>query len=162
MKLSKLTSVLLVFAVTGSMLAGCGASSGAGAAAGTQAQEQTAATEAVKDSQAATEKATEAAGATVEVSGEPIRIGAMYALSGDKAAIGTNIMRGVDFAVEEINAAGGVNGRPIEIVRGDTQGDPKVARSVAERLITQDKVNAISQHLQRSLPRYVSSIRYLW
>lgn len=74
---------------------------------------------------------------------QPIKIGAMYALSGNNAAIGTNIMRGVDFAVEMINAQGGVNGRMIEIVRGDTQGDAKVGRSVAERLITQDKVNAI-------------------
>ncbi|WP_149554835.1 ABC transporter substrate-binding protein [Treponema pectinovorum] len=74
---------------------------------------------------------------------ETIKIGAMYALSGDKAAIGNNIMRGVDFAVEMINAQGGVNGSKIEIVRGDTQGDPKVGRSVAERLVTQDKVNAI-------------------
>ncbi|WP_296024840.1 ABC transporter substrate-binding protein [uncultured Treponema sp.] len=74
---------------------------------------------------------------------QTIKIGAMYALSGDKAAIGNNIMRGVDFAVDMINAQGGVNGRKIEIVRGDTQGDPKVGRSVAERLVTQDKVNAI-------------------
>lgn len=51
---------------------------------------------------------------------EPIKIGAMYALSGTNAAIGTNIMRGVDFAVEMINEQGGVNGRSIEIVRGDT------------------------------------------
>lgn len=67
----------------------------------------------------------------------------LIALSGDKAAIGNNIMRGVDFAVDMINAQGGVNGKKIEIVRGDTQGDPKVGRSVAERLVTQDKVHAI-------------------
>lgn len=72
-----------------------------------------------------------------------IKIGAMYALSGDKAAIGNNILRGIDFAVEMINEQGGVNGQRIEIVRGDTQGDPKVGRSVAERLVTQDKVHAI-------------------
>ena len=80
---------------------------------------------------------------TTESGTEPIKIGAMYALSGTNAAIGTNIMRGVDFAVEMINEQGGVNGRPVEIVRGDTQGDPKVGRSVAERLITQDGVHAI-------------------
>ncbi len=155
MKLRKLTSALLVLAMTGSMLAGCGSSS-TGSGATTQAAAATeAAKEAVTD---AAEKATEAAGATGEVSGEPIKIGAMYALSGDKAAIGTNIMRGVDFAVEEINAAGGVNGRPIEIVRGDTQGDPKVARSVAERLITQDKVNAIMGCHQSTLTEIVAKV----
>jgi branched-chain amino acid transport system substrate-binding protein len=77
------------------------------------------------------------------LSGEPIRIGAIYALSGNNAAIGTNILRGIDFAVEEINASGGIHGRPIEIVRGDTQGDPQIARTVAEKLIQEDHVQAI-------------------
>ena len=70
--------------------------------------------------------------------GEPIRIGAIYALSGNNAAIGTNILRGIDFAAEDINGAGGVSGRPVEIIRGDTEGDPAIARAEAERLIVQD------------------------
>ena len=89
---------------------------------------------------------------------EPIKIGAMYALSGTNAAIGTNIMRGVDFAVEMINEQGGVNGRPIEIVRGDTQGDPKVGRSVAERLITQDGVHAILGCHQSTITQIVAQV----
>ena len=89
---------------------------------------------------------------------DPIRIGAMYALSGDKAAIGNNILRGIDFAVEEINAAGGVNGRKIEIVRGDTQGDAKVAGSLAERLITQDHVDAIVGCHQSTLTDIVAQV----
>ncbi len=88
----------------------------------------------------------------------PIKIGAMYALSGTNAAIGTNIMRGVDFAVEMINEQGGVNGRPIEIVRGDTQGDPKVGRSVAERLITQDGVKAILGCHQSTITQIVAQV----
>ena len=89
---------------------------------------------------------------------DPIRIGAMYAHSGDKAAIGNNILRGIDFAVEEINAAGGVNGRKIEIVRGDTQGDAKVAGSLAERLITQDHVDAIVGCHQSTLTDIVAQV----
>jgi branched-chain amino acid transport system substrate-binding protein len=85
----------------------------------------------------------ESSAAAAAFTGEPIRIGAIYALSGNNAAIGTNILRGIDFAVEEINTLGGVNGRPIEIVRGDTQGDPQVARTVAEKLINEDHVQAI-------------------
>lgn len=57
-----------------------------------------------------------------ELTKAPIRIGVMYALSGNNAAIGTNILRGIDFAVEDINTAGGIDGRPIEIVRGDNPG----------------------------------------
>ena len=89
---------------------------------------------------------------------DTIKIGAMYALSGDKAAIGNNILRGIDFAVEEINAAGGVNGKMIEIVRGDTQGDAKVAGSLAERLITQDHVNAIVGCHQSTLTDIVAQV----
>lgn len=96
--------------------------------------------------------------ASSESENGPIKIGAMYALSGGNAAIGTNIMRGVDFAVEMINEQGGVNGRPIEIVRGDTQGDPKVGRSVAERLITQDGVKAILGCHQSTITQIVAQV----
>lgn len=97
-------------------------------------------------------------GTRVELTGEPIRIGAIYALSGNNAAIGTNILRGIDFAVEDINQAGGVGGRPVEVVRGDTQGDADVARSVAERLITQEKVHAIVGCHQSTLTEVVSQV----
>ena len=89
---------------------------------------------------------------------DTIKIGAMYALSGDKAAIGTNILRGIDFAVEQINAAGGVNGKMIEIVRGDTQGDAKVAGSLAEKLITEDHVVAIMGCHQSTLTDIVAQV----
>ncbi|MBR2765969.1 MAG: ABC transporter substrate-binding protein [Blautia sp.] len=74
---------------------------------------------------------------------EPIRIGTIYAMSGGNAAIGENILRGIDFAVEEINAQGGVNGRMLEVVRGDHAGDPAQGKSEAERLITQEHVDVM-------------------
>ena len=80
---------------------------------------------------------------TAMAEGEPIKIGTIYAMSGGAAAIGTNILRGVEFAVNEINAAGGVNGRPLEIVRGDHAGDPATGKSEAERLITQEHVDVV-------------------
>lgn len=95
---------------------------------------------------------------TEQAAGEPIRIGAIYALSGNNAAIGTNILRGIDFAAGDINAAGGVDGRPIEIIRGDTQGDPVVARAVAERLITEEKVHAIVGCHQSTLTEVVFEV----
>lgn len=150
MKLRKLTSALCALAIVGAVLTGCAGKAGSPGPVSTETKSET---EAAKDTEAAN-----TAAEPMQLDGEAIRIGAMYALSGDKAAIGTNIMRGVDFAVEEINAAGGVNGRPIEIVRGDTQGDPKVARSVAERLITQDKVNAIMGCHQSTLTAIVAKV----
>lgn len=80
---------------------------------------------------------------TASADAEPIKIGTIYAMSGGSAAIGANILRGIEFAVEEINAAGGVNGRPLEIVRGDHAGDPATGKSEAERLITQEHVDVI-------------------
>lgn len=74
---------------------------------------------------------------------EPIRIGTIYAMSGGNAAIGENILRGIDFAVAEINAMGGVNGRMLEVVRGDHAGDPAQGRSEAERLITREHVDVM-------------------
>ena len=88
----------------------------------------------------------------------PIRIGAMYALTGANAAIGTNIMRGVDFAVKMINEAGGVNGRMIEVVRGDTEGDAAKARSVAEKLVTQDHVDALLGCHQSTLTNIAAQV----
>lgn len=84
-----------------------------------------------------------ACSATAMADAEPIKIGTIYAMSGGAAAIGTNILRGVEFAVNEINAAGGVNGRPLEIVRGDHAGDPATGKSEAERLITQEHVDVV-------------------
>lgn len=142
MKLKKLASLVCVAALTVSALAGC--SSGGGAVATTAAPAAApAATEAAGKTEAATEAeaGTEAAG--TEATGEPIRIGTIYAMSGGSAAIGTNILRGIDFAVAEINAAGGVNGRPLEVVRGDHAGDAATGRSEAERLITQEHVDVM-------------------
>ena len=140
MKLKKLASLVCVAALAVSALAGC--SSGGGAAATTAAPAATTAAPAA--SEAAPEKseaAPEAAG--TEATGEPIKIGTIYAMSGGSAAIGTNILRGIDFAVAEINAAGGVNGRPLEVVRGDHAGDAATGRSEAERLITQEHVDVM-------------------
>lgn len=74
---------------------------------------------------------------------EPIKIGTIYSMSGGASAIGANILRGIDFAVAEINAAGGINGRPLVVVRGDHAGDAATGRSEAERLITQEHVDVM-------------------
>ena len=61
---------------------------------------------------------------------------------GEEAKV-ENILRGIDFAVDEINKAGGVNGQMLEVVRGDHAGDAATGKSEAERLITQEGVNVI-------------------
>jgi branched-chain amino acid transport system substrate-binding protein len=65
---------------------------------------------------------------------EPIRFGAPLALTGPVSSFGTQDKRALDIAIEEINKAGGVNGRPLEPVYVDTGGKPDTARSSVERL----------------------------
>ncbi len=73
----------------------------------------------------------------------PILIGWLAALTGPSSAPAIGFDRGVKFAADEINAAGGVKGRKIEIVTRDTQGDPTKAVNAAQDMIGRQKVSAI-------------------
>ncbi len=74
---------------------------------------------------------------------DPIKIGAVYSLSGPAAAIGTPTKLVTQMVVEKINKEGGINGRPIELVVGDTESDPTKAVMVVKKFINVDKVAAI-------------------
>jgi len=74
---------------------------------------------------------------------EPIRIGWLASLTGASSAPAIGFNRGVIFATDAINAAGGVKGRKIEIITRDTQGDPTKAVNATQELISQLKVDAI-------------------
>jgi branched-chain amino acid transport system substrate-binding protein len=74
---------------------------------------------------------------------EPIKIGCLAAITGPSSAPTIGFNRGVTFAVDAINAGGGVKGRKIEIVMRDTQGDPTKAVNATQELISQQKVHAI-------------------
>ena len=64
---------------------------------------------------------------------EPIKIGYLPALTGPSSSTGIGINRGTQLAVDEVNKAGGINGRPIELIVRDTQSDPtKAVNAVAE------------------------------
>ena len=74
---------------------------------------------------------------------EPIKIGAFFALSGPNAPIGTPTKLVAEMVVKKINQEGGINGRPIELVVGDTESDPAKAATIAKKFIFSDKVAAI-------------------
>ncbi len=74
---------------------------------------------------------------------EPIRIGWLAALTGPLASPSIGFDRGVQWATNEINAKGGVNGRKIELVVRDTQGDPTKAVNATQEVISRFKVHAI-------------------
>lgn len=74
---------------------------------------------------------------------EPIRLGWLAALTGPSSAPAIGFDRGVRFAVDAINNAGGVNGRRIEVITRDTQGDPTKAVNATQEMISQLRVHAI-------------------
>jgi len=65
---------------------------------------------------------------------EGIRIGAILPLTGDAAEYGINDKRGIDLAVEQVNAAGGIKGRKLEVIYEDCQMDAKLAVAAINKL----------------------------
>lgn len=74
---------------------------------------------------------------------QPFKLGQMVAMSGPGAILGVAVSTGVNLAVKEINASGGILKRNVVVVVGDTKGDPTAAGAEARRLAFVDKVDAV-------------------
>lgn len=71
---------------------------------------------------------------------EPIKVGAIWPLTGSQAAVGQEAKRGLEMAVERINASGGVLGRNMRLILEDDKSDPSVGVSAINKLLTADKI----------------------
>jgi branched-chain amino acid transport system substrate-binding protein len=78
-----------------------------------------------------------------KASAEPIKIGAIVSLTGTYAGLGDPEKKTIEMEVKRINEAGGINGRPIEVIFEDDGTDEAKAVAAASKLIEQDKVVAI-------------------
>ena len=74
---------------------------------------------------------------------DTIKIGEFASLTGREAVFGQNAHKGTLLAIEEVNAAGGVLGRQLELLTGDDQSKPGEAATVVKKLISRDKVIAV-------------------
>jgi branched-chain amino acid transport system substrate-binding protein len=74
---------------------------------------------------------------------EPIKIGALVAVTGPASVLGAPEARTLEMLVEELNAKGGVGGRKIQLLLKDTGGSPEKAVSFAKQLIDEEEVFAI-------------------
>ncbi len=72
-----------------------------------------------------------------------IKIGINYELTGEVASYGQASVDGIELAIDEINAAGGINGKKINAVKYDNKSDKSQATTLATKLMTQDKVVAV-------------------
>lgn len=74
---------------------------------------------------------------------EVIKIGVIAPLTGDVAQYGVAVKEGVELKVEEINAAGGINGKKVELIISDSKGDAQEAVNIFKKMVSQDKVNLV-------------------
>ena len=74
---------------------------------------------------------------------QPIRIGVSVGLTGSYAALGQNQKRGHELCVRHLNEKGGVLGRKLELRVEDDQSQPSVAVRIYEKLLAQDRVEAV-------------------
>lgn len=84
-----------------------------------------------------------AAVASSSLAQEPIVIGLSAPLTGDYAEYGNNFKRAIDLHVEQINAAGGVAGRPLQIIENDDRSDSAQTTAIAQRYVNDPEVLAV-------------------
>lgn len=87
------------------------------------------------------------ASASVAFAAEPMPIGYIGPLTGSVALLGNESLKGATLAVEQINAAGGVLGRPLKIFAADDKCNPTESVSATRKVITRDKVVATIGHV---------------
>jgi branched-chain amino acid transport system substrate-binding protein len=78
---------------------------------------------------------------TVATAAEPIKIGAMFISSGKMGGYGKHGGQAIQLAVDEINASGGILGRKVQAIVGDTQLKKDVAVDLAKKYIHEEKVD---------------------
>lgn len=83
------------------------------------------------------------AGCGGAASGDEIVIGEFGSLTGTTATFGISTRNGIDMAIDEVNANGGVLGRQVRVIVEDDQGRPEEAQTVVTKLITSDRVVAV-------------------
>jgi branched-chain amino acid transport system substrate-binding protein len=75
--------------------------------------------------------------------GDKVRVGVFMSLTGSTANFGISSVNGIKMAADEINAAGGINGKQVELLVQDDRSDASEAATIVTKFVTQDQVHAI-------------------
>jgi len=84
--------------------------------------------------------------ASAAFAAETIKIGVAGPMTGANATFGEQVWTGATTYIDQVNAAGGIDGKQVELVKGDDACEPKQAVAVANRFVDQDKVVAVVGH----------------
>jgi branched-chain amino acid transport system substrate-binding protein len=76
-------------------------------------------------------------------SGDKVRIGVFMSTTGTTANFGISSVNGIKLATDEINAAGGINGKQVELLVQDDRSDASEAATIVTKFVTQDQVHAV-------------------
>ncbi len=75
--------------------------------------------------------------------GDKVRIGVFMSTTGTTANFGISSVNGIKLAAEEVNAAGGINGKQVELLVQDDRSDASEAATIVTKFVTQDQVHGI-------------------
>jgi branched-chain amino acid transport system substrate-binding protein len=75
--------------------------------------------------------------------GDNVRVGVFMSTTGSTANFGISSVNGIKMAADEINAAGGINGKQVELLVQDDRSDASEAATIVTKFVTQDQVNAV-------------------
>ena len=98
------------------------------------------------------------AGGTAGGAEEPVKLAALYPLTGTGAVFGSPALLGHEMAVDEINAAGGIDGRRVVAVARDTRLKPAAAAAAARELITREGVDILLGGLSSAVGLAISEV----
>jgi branched-chain amino acid transport system substrate-binding protein len=91
---------------------------------------------------------------------DPLKVGVVLPLTGEEAKFGEIEKNSFLMALDEINAAGGVQGKKIELIVEDDTGKPDVGRSAVEKLISRDKVLILTGGYSSSVTYAVCAVAH--
>ena len=129
MKTKKFLALMLTFSMVFSMAA-CGSDSGDGKEEPAQSSD-------------AVEKEDDAAAADTGASGETVKIGLVTAVTGSNSLVGEESQEGAQLAIDQINAAGGVNGQMLELVVADEVDNLEMSVLATQELLANDEIMGI-------------------
>lgn len=77
--------------------------------------------------------------------GDPIKIGLVFSQNGDLKPWGDDCSKGVELAVSQVNDAGGINGKKVQLLTGDSNSAPETGKSAASKLIADGAVGILGE-----------------